>query len=438
MTSFGMTGTGFTPLPNTMDRKHNSWEVDLSGLTEPVNSFTHTVSAPTELNDNARFARTMVNARVAVSHIRNPMATSLPSWVFALFAENTAISLANYAHQEFPIKAMPWSPHAVEFHMNQKNWPAALACYMQATTQTTLILDDQYRKELIYSVEAAAEDNPHADKILQAACSILSSSDIRNDATSLSVEMRRVYELLQMLERDELTGPTQIKDDRNKQVGEDVETDGAADWTDLLMQSTPSIRHDDRWGDMDLEEPPRTERIINDLYSTKRRNKLTDAGAVIRRPDRMLSDGMVFNQRRTARDIVGAVLIDNSGSMHFHEDQVEELMLTAPGVIVAHYSGGGNGTLTIAAKDGKRVANEDLCARYGGNCVDGPALDWLGTQHGPRVWISDGYVTGANCGMSSNLLNDAIAKCTNYNITRVPTMDMLINWVRSVKKKEVR
>ena len=30
----------------------------------------------------------------------------------------------------------------------------------------------------------------------------------------------------------------------------------------------------------------------------------------------------------------------------------------------------------------------------GGNIVDGPALDWLATQAEPRIWISDGAVTG--------------------------------------------
>ena len=438
MTTFGTAGTGFTPLPNTMDRKNNEWTVDVSGLTEPVNAFTHTVSAPTDLTDNARFIRSMINARVSLSHIRNPLATSLPPWVFALFAESTAITIANFAHQHFPIQAMPWSPHAVEFHMSQRNWPAALAAYMQCQTANTCLLGEEYLSELSYAIDRAAEHNPAAHRILSMASQVLCGSDVRSDTTNLSMQMRRVYELLEMLERPELQGPPQVKDDNGNQVGDDIDFENHADWTDLLIQSNPTIHQEGEWGQMDIEQPALTERIINNLYSTKRRNKLTDAGAVIRRPDRMLSDGMVFNQRRTARDIVGAVLIDNSGSMHFTAEQVEELMLAAPGVVVAHYSGAYTGTLTIAARDGKRVDTSDLEARYGGNCVDGPALDWLGTQLGPRVWVSDGYVTGYNCGMTSNLVNDAITKCTNYNITRVPTIDHLLTWVRSVNNREVR
>jgi len=32
----------------------------------------------------------------------------------------------------------------------------------------------------------------------------------------------------------------------------------------------------------------------------------------------------------------------------------------------------------------------------GGNIVDGPALEWLAAQAEPRIWISDGVVTGVN------------------------------------------
>ena len=49
------------------------------------------------------------------------------------------------------------------------------------------------------------------------------------------------------------------------------------------------------------------------------------------------------------------------------------------------------------AEDGRVIAPELVvppCA--GGNIVDGPALEWLATQAEPRIWISDGAVTGIN------------------------------------------
>lgn len=32
----------------------------------------------------------------------------------------------------------------------------------------------------------------------------------------------------------------------------------------------------------------------------------------------------------------------------------------------------------------------------GGNVVDLPALEWLARQHAPRIWVSDGRVTGVH------------------------------------------
>lgn len=432
MTSFGTSGTGFQPLPNTMDRKGHNWTVDASALSEPINAFQHTVSAPNDLTDNARYQRTIINAQVALSHIRNPMSSSLPPWVFGIFVEATAVCIANYAHQDFPIDAMPWSPHSVQFNVNQRNWPQALLDYVRAYGNNDNLTSDSYTAEFQYNCNRTEDTNPKAHRILTRAAQIVCESDVRSPGT-LARNMQMVYELLQLLERPDLDGPAQITDDNGEQIGDDIELeDDQCSWTELLMNSHPNNVGEDEWGSMSIEEPQRPHRIVNNIYSQRRRTRLTDAGSVIRRPERMLTDGMTFAQRRNARDIVGAVLIDNSGSMHFSAEEVEELMLAAPGVIVAHYSGSGNGTLTIAAKDGRRVAVEDLAPRFGGNCVDGPALDWLATQAGPRVWISDGWVTGRMCGMTTGLVNIALDKCNNHNITRVPTLKQLLQWVASV------
>jgi hypothetical protein len=69
---------------------------------------------------------------------------------------------------------------------------------------------------------------------------------------------------------------------------------------------------------------------------------------------------------------------------------------------VATYCGlaSGTGRLSIVVDKGKRASPEDVAHRYGnGNVIDVHALDWLSCQPEPRVWFTDGGVTGCghNC-----------------------------------------
>ena len=65
-------------------------------------------------------------------------------------------------------------------------------------------------------------------------------------------------------------------------------------------------------------------------------------------------------------------------------------------------------------------AGLDKARTYGnGNIVDGPALDWLGKQPGPRVWVSDGFVTGVNDTTSVDLGAAAQVTCNRGSIRRV-------------------
>src|SRR5262249_57387194 len=85
-----------------------------------------------------------------------------------------------------------------------------------------------------------------------------------------------------------------------------------------------------------------------------------------------------------------AVLIDDSGSMHWNEEKFYELVRQIPAGTIAAYSGeGGTGVLRILAKDGRMVAPELISTPYGGNEVDGPALRWLAQQRGRKGWGSD-------------------------------------------------
>jgi hypothetical protein len=62
--------------------------------------------------------------------------------------------------------------------------------------------------------------------------------------------------------------------------------------------------------------------------------------------------------------------------------------------------------------------------RHGGaNIVDGPALVWLTHQQEPRVWFSDGKVTGAHEAQGPLMLADADRLCRLANIKRTLSME---------------
>jgi hypothetical protein len=92
------------------------------------------------------------------------------------------------------------------------------------------------------------------------------------------------------------------------------------------------------------------------------------------------------------------VLIDASGSMGWSPDDLMKCLEAAPAATIALYSGSGNrGVLRVVAKDGRMIAPDLVVPPCGGgNIVDGPALEWLASQAEPRIWISDGSVTGVD------------------------------------------
>ncbi len=117
-------------------------------------------------------------------------------------------------------------------------------------------------------------------------------------------------------------------------------------------------------------------------------------GSAVRYMHRWLADGAIF--RRRARRPGGTILIDVSGSMSLEAEALDRLLLaTPPGTRVAIYSGSEDrGTLRIVAEGARRAAAEHLKTPGRGNIVDLPALEWLARQPRPRVWVTDGGVTG--------------------------------------------
>lgn len=178
-----------------------------------------------------------------------------------------------------------------------------------------------------------------------------------------------------------------------------------------------------QWGTMTVREMPLTDRLPRSMRGRQRR--ATDTGAVPRAMHRLTVDGRVFG-RKLPRPGGGTVLIDQSGSMNLNPAEVLALMERFPGAQVATYAGSGSrGELRIIAKNGRRASEKDCFHPWGNNVVDGPALEWLAGQPGPRMWVSDGYVTGCSASPTAGLLLDAGRIMAAGNIRRVERLGEL-------------
>lgn len=185
-----------------------------------------------------------------------------------------------------------------------------------------------------------------------------------------------------------------------------------------------------RWAEMRIVQFPRVLRIPAALKS--RRSRPSDEGAVPAFWHRLPIDQRVFSRKRKKAG-GGTILVDQSGSMSLTTGEVLAIMSRWPGVVIAGYAGEGQtGELRIHAMGGRRVKNANLRFPFGNNLVDGPALEWLSRMPGPRIWISDGMVTGIGAdgggvdGIYANLLDDALRICIRGKITRIANVRDLI------------
>jgi hypothetical protein len=198
-------------------------------------------------------------------------------------------------------------------------------------------------------------------------------------------------------------------------------SDGDAVPLEILLKGSDTRRRSGcaKWGKLTVVVPHLSE--LHPVPSLSRRNSYTDEGTTLKAPYRLPIDGRVFSRRRVDRG--GTVLIDASGSMALSLEDIRRLVLAAPSAVVAIYCGTGKfGTLTVVARKGRVVDHAGLvkARTYGnGNIVDGPALEWLGKQPGPRVWVSDGFVTGVNDTTSVDLGAAAQVTCNRGSIRRV-------------------
>lgn len=179
-----------------------------------------------------------------------------------------------------------------------------------------------------------------------------------------------------------------------------------------------------RWGELTVVQKP----LVDKLAAREgRKVRPADVGAVPRYMHRLLTDQRVFGRRRKKKAFEGTVVIDCSGSMHLTPQDVDEILRRWPAVTVATYAGyEDKGELWIVAKKGKRAKANDIKPPGGGNVVDGPCLDWLSKQRQPRVWISDGGVTGVGDAGAFDFVKDAAVKMKRGNIKRLGNVQELL------------
>lgn len=184
------------------------------------------------------------------------------------------------------------------------------------------------------------------------------------------------------------------------------------------------VRGQGRWGQLTIVNQPLTDKLA---AREARRVRPTDMGAVPRYMHRLLTDQRVFGRRRKKKAFEGTVLIDCSGSMHLTPEDVDEILKRWPAVTIGTYAGSGTGgQLWIVAKKGKRASVDKIKPPGGGNVVDGPCLDWLATQRQPRIWISDGGVTGVGDSSAFDFVKDAALKMKRGKIKRLGNVQALL------------
>lgn len=147
--------------------------------------------------------------------------------------------------------------------------------------------------------------------------------------------------------------------------------------------------------------------------AVSRKRIATNIGKYPRRVERLLTDPdrRIFDTVKKAGG--GVVLIDGSGSMDFDMEDIEQMVLAAPGCTVAVYSAPDDPTsygddtyckytMYVLAENGRMLSRdqiEDVRDNLnGGNGCDLPALKWaIGRRknnHQPIVWVTDGGIHG--------------------------------------------
>ena len=166
-----------------------------------------------------------------------------------------------------------------------------------------------------------------------------------------------------------------------------------------------------------------------------RKRIASQTGTNPRRLDRMLTDPerRVFDRRSRGKG--GIVLIDQSGSMHLSNEEINAMVAQAPGCVIIGYSHRPNSTETpniwVLANRGKVC--QDLPSGNGGNGVDGPAIRFALTHRRtgePFVWVCDGFVTDSSDSCAHHLTDECAELVMKHRIHMVADADEAIAALR--------
>lgn len=157
-----------------------------------------------------------------------------------------------------------------------------------------------------------------------------------------------------------------------------------------------------------------------------RRKRAASTGTEICGMERYVTDQKIFGRRvRQRGPSGGSVLVDVSGSMHLSTEDIDRIIVGSPlATTVALYSGKGEqGELRVVVRNGYRASPHDLEPYAEGNVVDIPALEWLASQPEPRVWLSDGGVTGCGDTPTKEIHERCMELCEDGAILRAETAE---------------
>ena len=172
-----------------------------------------------------------------------------------------------------------------------------------------------------------------------------------------------------------------------------------------------------RWAPMEMLRPELSVGIDRSRVE-KRARRREKYGTVPSNIHRAFTDGKVFTKRAKKKKPGGTILLDKSGSMGLSNEELEKLVLNVKHGTVAAYNatcspgkeGTPHGWLTLIAENFMRVGDVSVIPSGGNNLVDGPAIRWLAAQSEPRIWISDGQVTGISSSGNTEEFDDGLSK----------------------------
>jgi hypothetical protein len=206
------------------------------------------------------------------------------------------------------------------------------------------------------------------------------------------------------------------------------------DYGNVPLQALKGRRTGGRWGEMEIQTLPQSMR--RSISPIAQRRIFHNEGSRLVAPYRLPVDGRVFCQKK--RQVGGTVLIDVSGSMSLSLQDLKKIVAVAPAATIAVYSGRGkSGTLTIIGERGRLVDDRGLqeACQSSGNIIDGPSLRWLSLQESPRIWVSDGLVTGEDDHHTIDLAVDAQRICSQAQIRRVGKAEAVADLLKAIAQK---